>query len=367
MAQENLSLDSLLYSAKVDYTSLPRRLDEILASGTPEITCKLLVSEEPLLNLISDESESYRANFKAIVRHDQSLSGHLNGLFGKTSVERIEGKICILRHSNDSKVWLLVTDGNREFLKKPVRYFLRSIFPKLTTPLLSTSQIEKVLSGIETTQRVSHLRVTQIGLRGKIGSDEATREIESDRRWTDRSFKEVLDASKEIGQWITDIRLDYLNARGHKSSLRINRQDEFTFRGSVKDIFHFVMNDCADYGRKQHDFLKDRQRRPQSNFRSSPFLIQYAYPALNSIEALENLTGVIKGIESTSLTRLLQTESLLHEVVVDYRDGSTYEVLVLEPTSIIVIPQGRSTIASLQKFYRAVFSKFAEGVLKEIK
>lgn len=62
---------------------------------------------------------------------------------------------------------------------------------------------------------------------------------------------------------------------------------------------------------------------------------------------------------------MLHSNPYFHAVMLDYRDGSTYEVLVLSDSGLTVIPQGRATVRSLQRLCSHVFAGFREGDLRE--
>jgi hypothetical protein len=114
-----------------------------------------------------------------------------------------------------------------------------------------------------------------------------------------------------------------------------------------------------------YSFLKDRQRDAQTKYHSRPFVVAYESDIVETPEQTARLSKALSGIPNVSCT-VLHGNPYLHAALTDFEDGSTYEVLVLHPREVTVIPQGRSTVAALQRLCGQLFAEFREGVLQEV-
>ena len=115
----------------------------------------------------------------------------------------------------------------------------------------------------------------------------------------------------------------------------------------------------------RYDFLHGRARSKDTGFHSRPFNIEFDIPIFDSRENIRTLQGVLKKIPAVTCTTL-HGNPYFHAILVDYSDGSSYEVLVISGNRITVIPQGRSTVGALQRLCSAVFFDFREGELREV-
>ena len=55
----------------------------------------------------------------------------------------------------------------------------------------------------------------------------------------------------------------------------------------------------------------------------------------------------------------------LHASLVDYCDGSSYDLWVLSEDRLIIVPQLKASFGSISRFCEHIFRKFREGNIKE--
>lgn len=363
--QTSFTADAFLYKRKVEFSSLPKTLEQILLSGAKEIRLKYIVSEQNLTESIPTSINHSKYKFSEEIRDHNFLSGVLSSRFGKKEKEDISGQIYLIQHPDFKYVWILISDSGRKLFEKPIKFFLRSIRPHTSSPVLTTGQIENILRMLSTQPGLKDLRVTQMGQRSRINSEGATKQIESDRKWTDLGIVEAFEEAHETGQWISDISIGYTTHQFHEGYLKIGRYGDFVLKNLAQLAFDSFANMVAKYAEERFKFLKDRNRRKETNYTSRPFNVNFDYAALNSKEQILKLSKTLHQIPSTTCT-VLHGNPYFHAVIVDYDDGSTYEILVLGDNHLTVIPQGRTTVRALQQLCSYVFSEFREGELSDL-
>lgn len=363
--QFSLSLDLFMYKQRLQFTDLYSVLEHILNSGVKEVRTKIFLSENPLSEIIPKSTNNIKYVYTEIQRFENIVSGQLSGTFGISHLRQIGGKLYIIQHPKYTRVWILISNAKREFFKKPLRHFFRSIRPRCASPILTTPQIESLLKSFQKELINQELRVRQIGQRSRIHSSGAKKYIESDRKWTDLKIGEAFSEVREMGQWITDVAVEYSINHYHKASLKIGRYGEFVFTGGAKLASNIILNAAAKLSEERYLFLKDRNRSKQTGFKPKPFNIDFKVPVLSSKEQIEKINNTLSKIPNTTFTTL-HGNPYFHAVMVDYKDGSVYEILIISPENITVIPQARTTVRSLQKLCYYVFSNFKEGELREI-
>lgn len=362
--QISFAVESLLYGQPLAYDQLPRVVDAALAAGAREIKAKLLLVANRFPKVSKYSADSVRGSYKELHGRDDSVVGEVRGRFGRGSDDVVSGRFVAARHPLFPLVWIVVTDAGTDFLKRPFRYFLRSLEPKATAPIFRTSQIEALLRLIHARPNVRSFRVTQLGFRSRIRSEGARKAVERDRKWTDLSLEEAFSEAIESGQWVTDASAEYEFEPGSFGFLKVHRNGVFTFERHAHMAMRLVIDRAARMAADWYEFLRDRDRAAKTSYHSRPFAIEFGHPALESVEQIRLLAGALSNIPSVTCT-VLHGNPYFHAVLVDYHDGSTYEVLVLTDSRLTVIPQGRTTVRALRRLCAQVFAEFREGELKE--
>ena len=361
-SQISLNSDILLFKQKVDYRQLPSTADRLISSLGTELRALILLSEKPLTTLIPKRIERRNLKYEEYSRTDNILSGRIEGRFGRKHPNEIEGAFYLIRHPDYPIVWILITDASGEFMRKPLKNFLNLLRPRCSTPILRTSELEGLLKTFEKDRSLSRIRVTEMGHRSRIRSSGAIKQVESDRQWTDLMISEAFSEAKESGSWVTDVTIEYEIGTQKTVQVKIGRFGEFSFKNHASTSFA-LLDRVSRLSMERYYFFKDRDRKKENNFLNKPFKIDFNYDLFDSKEQIKKLDTTLKQIPSTSCT-VLHGNPYYHSVLMDFVDGSVYEILVVSNSNITVIPQGRSTAGALQRLCSHIFSHFREGEIK---
>lgn len=367
MNQFSFTEDMALYKTKISFHDLARVIDSFLTIEKTEFRIKLIIYEADLIKKIKENIEKLNPslNGKVIFKDENFCSFELNGYFGRKIKTNIAGKFILLPHPFKKNVWIILTNANRLFIIKPLQKLLESIRPRITKPLIITKQLENLLTGFQKLSVVKDIRIKQIGQRGKIKSKGATKNIETDRKWTDLDIKEVFSEARQEGHWITDISFEYIASETERlGSIKLDRNGEITFRGEAKQSFYHFINKASDFAVERYNFLKNRDKTSENNYTSRPFIIKFNSDILSNTNQIGGLIKVLRKIPKSRLT-ILHGNPYFHSVFVDYKDGSVTEILVLDKNKINILPQGRTTVRALQRICSFIFYDFREGDLVE--
>ncbi len=73
-----------------------------------------------------------------------------------------------------------------------------------------------------------------------------------------------------------------------------------------------------------------------------------------------NFIGMLSLLEDSSVS-VLHGNPYIHLSIMDYIDGSSYDLWVVDSKQILLVPQLNSTIASLKRIVNHIYDYYAEG------
>jgi hypothetical protein len=361
--QRSFAIQSLLYGQRVPYERLPSVCETLLLGDTSELRVKLLLTEAAMVDALTQSRSAGRfASFKRV--SPEQVSGEMHLTFARNRT--VEGNFTIIKHPRYSVVWVLVTDARGQFLRQLLMKGMRNVHPQPASPILRTEQLESLLQRFASIPRLEDIRVRQVGTKTRIPSEDPRPSVETDRRWTTRAITDIFEGAREQNAWITDLAVDYtLPGRGvGRGYLRVGRFGEYRVGHYATDAFNLIESTC-EMAYERYNFLHNRARTRETQYRSRPFVIDFTFPALSSVEDIKRLHGAVTTLPNTASV-VLHGNPFYHVAVTDYADGSMFEVVSFSPTYLAVLPQGRATVRSLTALCRAVFSNFQEGALREV-
>ena len=126
-----------------------------------------------------------------------------------------------------------------------------------------------------------------------------------------------------------------------------------------------VLPICEELGGNLKLFDK-RSRRESKNLDVRPLVLEFDSERFTSVE--ENL----KFIEALSLLEKAST-SVLHNnpyvqlSIIDYIDGSTFDVWIMHSKEVVIVPQLKSTPPAINRLVSHIFDNYAECNITEFK
>ncbi len=78
----------------------------------------------------------------------------------------------------------------------------------------------------------------------------------------------------------------------------------------------------------------------------------------------QRLVKVLDGLPEASLS-VFHPNPYLHACLLDYTDGSSYDIWVAKPSAILVVPKRKATTQSIERVCNQICDEFEEGDVVE--
>jgi hypothetical protein len=107
-----------------------------------------------------------------------------------------------------------------------------------------------------------------------------------------------------------------------------------------------------------------RSRRDNARLLSKPLTI--AFNAAQFAEATENAKFIqaMKKMRTASVS-VLHGNPYINMSIIDYYDGSTFDVWVLSEDRLVIVPQMKGTVAAIKRLINHIFDTYAEGEIRD--
>lgn len=181
----------------------------------------------------------------------------------------------------------------------------------------------------------------------------------TENRWRPSPVEAIAEAERD-GYSVRSLLLhveDQIN-------VHIRRMSGATFySGEFPTFERIVMARLADAAARRRDLMKDRQRQLDQPPKA-PIELVLPTAVFNNAEDTGMLIREIGS--STSLGHaVLHRNPYLHLAVVDYRDGSNFDVFVTRADSIEVYPGFRASAGALTRLAQQLSERFAAETIRE--
>ena len=348
-----------------------KHLDGVLAGDSRRTaSVAVLVSKEGVKEGIEHARSPL---FNASVRAGRPGSGMFAVRLARREGEA--GRILVAK-APGSFVYLAITDEPRRFVEGTLAPFIRSLYPRVSRAFLGSADLYSILERLERSAggQISAARLTAHGrLRAAGGGSDhggagASRSARPGRRrtteaavtYTDKPFREAFSAAAANDQWISGISFDLQEgaARAPMSG-HLARNGLFRFRHCISPFCGKALPLAARLVDRKTRLYSNRSRADNGgDIRPLAITLDITMAGDHS----EN-SAFIKSMESMPHTTLsvYHSNPYVHVSLVDYMDGSSFDIWILSTRQILIVPQMRATHASIARLANHIFERFGEG------
>jgi len=263
---------------------------------------------------------------------------------------------------------ILCSVANSVLFRQMANRFLLEYYPEVGRAFWDTPALFKLLHHARQQPAGSGFRVTELTFRNPIDGRADELGWESLRRWTNRSLDDAYQELLAIGAWARSIGFEFnFRTNGFDSSAvagSASRSSIFTAKSGVRIFWDTIIAQAIRQGNSSRRLFANRERGEDFQRAARPLVIEYGTPVFDDRTQNRLLVEKLRDLPEGSVS-VFHGNPYLHASVVDHLDGSSFQIWVLNPTRIRIVPGARATTASLERLSSHIMDHFREGELRE--
>jgi len=269
------------------------------------------------------------------------------------------GKARIIR--NDT-IYLAISDESRDFIYNILLGFFNQYYPDISRIFYSSLELKKVLEELEEKTKWEIIADKIVAYKRIPEEKRKPKRREVAVTYTERPFREAFQAAIENDQWIDKIKFRLLKENKEELSGYLSREGMFRCQKNFSVFHETVLSDVAKIASEKIKLYGGRSRLEER--KPKPVVIQFDFDIFKDRKQNRRLIDSLATLQFGSLS-LYHSNPYVHLSLVDYLDGSSYDVWVLAFDKLTIVPQLRSSFASLARLLNHIFEKFGEGAVKD--
>ena len=269
----------------------------------------------------------------------------------------------------DTNIYVALISGKQKHIRLVIMRYFEHYYSHISRLFLNSKQLEDLLDIIKnkldcsiiTDQVVSYSRLRKKNLTYPVAS---YRMREASMRWTEEDYKISFQKESE-----SDLDIDKITffARKEEKLLfhaGLAREGLFRCNKNALSFYKVVIQYLMNVGNKKIKIFSNKSIIDNKG-KIQPISIMYKNNIFADKDQFKKLARCIAELPNSS-NSVYHGNPYLHMSLVDYMDGSSYEIWVVSQEKIIIIPQLRSTFKSISRLCEHVMKKFQEGELEEL-
>lgn len=273
----------------------------------------------------------------------------------------------VVEHSRN--VLVLITNEHVDLLRTPLNRWISHYRPLFSPMLLNTTSMRSILNSISRMNQLQgRVMLNRVSWRGRLMEPTQRKLLESSQVWTDRPYDEVFDELRDQRKWPTSVHFHFSFSSGdsdhgcNQVEGSMSKGGEFTSSGCLHDYFASVVSVAADQARGDQSFFAGRAVQDSAVAGFKPLIVKYDEPVFADRSQNRLLARVLESLPNAGVS-VLHPNPYLRAAVVDYVDGSVYDIWVVCNDRITIVPKSRATSSALERLCAHICADFRDGTI----
>lgn len=175
---------------------------------------------------------------------------------------------------------------------------------------------------------------------------------------------EAFDWVYQNNGWFQSLEFEAKRESKLYAEMLITRQGIVRTNRHVQEVFESFIIPICDIIHNNILTLSHRGRLERPNYLPKPLIIKFAKNYFEDIEDNSKFIEAMKLLKTASIS-VSHSNPYINISVVDYFDGSSFDLWVLSQNQVHIVPQLKGTVAATKRLINHIFNSFAEGEIEE--
>ena len=267
-------------------------------------------------------------------------------------------------YSLQQGVGVLLLSGERGRFFDHVAHVVKMLHPEAVAPFTESSKIRGILAGLEENAGVSlkHKRSVKKGIAGGMPRTALEWSRTVGRRH--ESVAEAFAGADKSGLAIDSLRA-FTDENGGLD-VTVSRRSLITVhRGDIEDVYDNILRPIIDDGIDRQGRFSHRSRSERPNEDPRPLMVRYREDVLADDAGRSMLCRVIAGYPRCNYMVVCAGNPHIYISILDRTDNSSIAVRSVGKNALAIMPQIRTSAASLLRLTAFLASSFCGGTIGE--
>ena len=270
------------------------------------------------------------------------------------------GKFYIYEHPTYPHVFVAVSIEGGSFNRRGLLRFLRSQFPHVVVGFLPQARLNRLLGDFRSTYEFSELIITRATQRLRLPEEGTHRRVMPVMSWPDMALDEAIDWLVEHNGWFQSVQFEAKRDGRTMTQVSVTREGVVRCDYLFEQVWKaFVLPLCKMHHANFNLFSK-RGRRENPELAARALTVKFEDERFEDVEENKKFIQAMRSMRTASVS-VLHGNPYIHLGVIDYMDGSAFDLWVLDSRELIIVPQMHGSVGSIKRLINHVFDTYAEG------
>jgi hypothetical protein len=275
----------------------------------------------------------------------------------------ISGKFFIMKNWEFENAYSIITIESQEFLNRALLPFIQKQHPNIYMTWINQTDLKEMLEKFTEEGGYSGLTVLRASLMSRFISNKNKREsMIPSVSWPHLGLEGAFELADEQDGWFNSITFAPYRYHFNEANITVTRKGIVKTDSEVNIVFQNLLQPIHKKIQQNLDLFKNRNRYDNLSLEVKPLAINFGHERLKDSEERIKLIEAMRSLENSSVS-VLHNNPYLQMSVIDYKDGSTFDIWVTNADKLVLVPQFKGSIQAIRRIVGHIFDNYAEGIV----
>lgn len=257
-------------------------------------------------------------------------------------------------------VYALISIGNPDLLHQELRSLLKYFYHEVIFSFIKSHDLIKLLEKYKSENNLDEIIITRASQKIRYFGEKKITSV----TWPKSSLEEASKWLDDNDGFFKSLQFKGMQFDREVTNAFIDRQGTARVERNFSKVFQSIILPNLKYIDSYIKLFMNRGRRENDLLETRPLEINFEQEVFKDKANHSNFIGMLSKLEDASIS-VLHGNPYIHLSIMDYVDGSSYDLWVVDSKQILLVPQLNSTIVSLKRLVNHIYDYYAEGEIKD--
>lgn len=277
-------------------------------------------------------------------------------------VRNSKGQFFILQDNQYGDAFVAFSIESSDFYRRALLPLIHSMYPIAIMTFIKHKKLRRLLDNFMISDNTSELLITRASQRLRFQENHKGRRVMPVVSWPSMSVEEAFRWVYDHNGWFESISIELKRNFRVLSNFTFTRQGILRANALVEQLFDAFVKPVCKTIHENIEFFSHRSRLDRIDLSTRPIVIEFEEDQFAELSENQRLIQSMRRMKAASIS-VLHGNPYVHLTILDYFDGSAFDIWVLDQQKLVIVPQLKASVAAIKRLVNHVFDDYAEGNL----
>lgn len=272
------------------------------------------------------------------------------------------GKFFVIQDTGFDNTFVALTIESGDFYRRALLPLLQSLYPRLLLTFITHKKLRLLLEKFEKEDKHTQIIIRRASQRLRFQEAHQGRRVMPLVSWPAMSLQEAFNWVYDHNGWFESLSFDVEKDNRVQASISFTRQGIVRTNSLLERVYDLFIRSVCNTIHNNIELFSHRSRLERSDLSPRPIVIELNEDHFVEISENQRLIQSMRRLKAASIS-VIHGNPYVHLSVLDYFDGSAFDLWVLDQQKLVIVPQLRVSVAAIKRLINHIFDDYAEGKL----